>query len=326
MKKLLLVFSFIIPLLFSSTSIVQTKAQELKEENIKCDNPSDSIVRIINNYEVFKSNGFVYKSDDKYTYIITSSDIVNNISNYKVIYQNQSVKKATIVGYDSNNQVAILKTEKEQNIKPVCFANSDYLYKGQQNYAYGYLNMGSEFYIKTNLSQIGQLYSKSGYVNVYKNIVEMQGNNIFKGVSVFDELNRLIGMITSFDDGFDKGSYMTESNKLLKIADSIVKTGKYEVNYIKYSLVDYNGLGSFFKESYGVSNKVESGVVITTFKPLKYIFGGLNQGMTIVAVNGIKVTNGYELDKQLSRYEKKDSVCLKVIKKNGKEAFYHVKV
>ena len=98
------------------------------------------------------------------------------------------------------------------------------------------------------------------------------------------------------------------------------------LNYIKYNLVDYNGLGYGKKESYGVNKSVSSGVVVKTFKPLNYIFGGLNQGMVIVAINGIEIKNSYELDKQLIRYEKNDNVCLKVIKKNGKVAFYHTKV
>ena len=48
--------------------------------------------------------------------------------------------------------------------------------------------------------------------------------------------------------------------------------------------------------------------------------------MTIVEINGVKIKNGYELDKQLARYNKKDSVCLKVIKKNGKIAYYYVEI
>ena len=70
----------------------------------------------------------------------------------------------------------------------------------------------------------------------------------------------------------------------------------------------------------------ELDVVITTFKPFNYLFGGLNQGMVIVAVNGVEIKNKYELDKQLARYKKGDNVCLKVIKKDGKKAFYHVEV
>ena len=75
-----------------------------------------------------------------------------------------------------------------------------------------------------------------------------------------------------------------------------------------------------------MSDVASSGVVVTTFKPWNYVFGGLNQGMVIVAVNGVEVNNIYELDKQLTRYDKNDNVCLKVIKKNGKIDFYYSKV
>ena len=105
-----------------------------------------------------------------------------------------------------------------------------------------------------------------------------------------------------------------------------MKTGNYEINYIEYNIIDYALLSSRVKESYGVSDVVNYGVVISTFRPLHYVFGGLNQGMTIVAVNGIEIKDSYQLDKQFSRYEKGDSVCLKVIKKNSKEAFYYVEV
>jgi len=326
MKKIILLFSLIVPLFFNSTSIIGSEGMEFEQEDSMCDNPQNSTVRIINNYDFLKSNGIVYKVDNLYSYIITTSDIINKNNNFKVIYNNGKIKEAKVLGYDKNNQVSVLKAEKEKDVNPVCFANSDYIYKGQLNYVYGYSNTSTQLYLKTALSQVGALYSNSKYMNIYKSIVDIQGSEKLKGVGVFDELNRLIGMITGFDSDLVGGSYITESNRLLKIADSIVKTGKYNVNYIKYSLVDYSGLGPAMKKNYDVSSKANSGVVIATFKPFNYLFGGLNQGMVIVAVNGIEIKNMYELDKQLARYEKNDNVCLKVIKKNGKIAFYHVKV
>ena len=325
MKKILLLFSLIVPLMFNGTTIVESKAEDLSYNNTNCGNPQNSIVRVLNKYDVFVSNGFVYKVDDGYSYIITSSNIEKK-KEYKIYYQNGQVKNANVVGVDNYNGVVIIKTQKEDSIKPVCFADSNYIYKGQLNYAHGYYDNSKQFLIKTNLSQVGDFYTKKGYVNIYKSIIEIEGTEEIRGTAIFDELDRVIGMITSFNDLFEGGSFITESNKLLKIADSIVKTGKYNVNYIKYNLEDYSGLSSVVKKSYGVSKKVESGVVITTFKPFNYLFGGLNQGMVIVAVNGVKIKNKYELDKQLARYKKGDNVCLKVIKKDGKKAFYHVEV
>ena len=172
MKKLVLLFSLIAPLLFGSTSIVESKAiDNLNNENKNCANPRESIVRVLNNYDLFSGNGIVYKKDEKYNYVITSSSIVNKTNNYKVLYRNGITKKALILGHDNNQKIAVIRTEKEDSVNPVCFANSNYLYKGQQNYAYGYYNVSSEFYIKTNLSQIGTLVYKKDYINVYKNIV-----------------------------------------------------------------------------------------------------------------------------------------------------------
>lgn len=325
MKRKLLVFSLIFSFIITTGVFVHLKAVDENTETMKCANPNESIVRILDEFDIFKSNAVVYKVDENYSYIISSIDINKN-KKYKVLYQNGIQKNAILVGKDSYNDISVLKTEKENSAKAVCFADSNYIYKGQQNYAYGYHDISNSFYLKNTLSQIGDLYKKEGYVHVYKSVVDITGNKGLKGTGIFDELNRLIGIISGYDDNFKDGSFITESNKLLKIADSIVKTGKYNVNYIKYSLEDYNSLSSFLKESYGVNKKVDYGVVITTFKPLDYFLDGLNQGMVIVAVNGVKIKNKYELDKELERYEKNDNVCLKVIKKNGKEAFYHVDI
>lgn len=326
MKKYIVTISVIISMLFCRASLVNSKAINLENEETQCNSPRESIVKILNNYGLFKSNGFVYKTDEKYSYIIASSHIVNKTNNYSVFYQDGVEKEAIILGHDKNNGVAVLRTEKEEKITPVCFANSNYIYKGQQNYVYGFSGVDEEFFSKTILSQIGDLYSSKDYLNVFKNVIDLDGSVALKGSGVFDELNRLIGMITDYDSDFEGSSYIVESNKLIKIADSIVKTGKYKVNYIKYNLVDYNGLSLSLKKSYDVSNKASSGVVIKTFKPINYLFGGLNQGFVIVAVNGVEIKNMHELDKQLARYEKFDNVCLKVIKNNGKVGFYHVMI
>jgi serine protease Do len=268
----------------------------------------------------------VYKTDDKYTYIVTTSDIVENFNNYKILYSDNHYKKATLVGHNKSNQLAVLKTEKKENINSVCLANTNHVYKGQLSFAYGSYGQNNSFILKGIINQIGVVYSKEGYVYTFRNMVQIKSSGKIHGTAVFDEIGRLIGMITDHHSKIEGSSYVLETNKLIKIADSIIKCGKYQANYIKYSLEDYSNLNSVLKESFKVSKSAKTGVVITTFKPLKYIFGGLNQGMVIVAVNGVEINNIYELDKQLVRYNKDDNVCLKVIKKNGKVGFYYVKV
>lgn len=325
MKKLVLIISVILPLLFSFIPVNIASATNDIEVNEECSSFEDSTVRIVNNYNVFVANGFVYKVENNYNYIVTSSKILNNVNSFRVIYNDNSYSNITLIGYDSSNEVAVFKGQKN-GAKGVCIGNSNYLYKGQKHYLYGYFNNKDNFVREAYLSSIGEAYYISKYVNVYRSFLQIDGNNRLNGVGVFDKLGKLVGMITGYDDELIGSSYMIDSNKLVKIVDSIVKTGNYNINYIKYNLVDYSRLSSRLKDSYGVSYVAKSGAVVVTFKPLKFVFGGLNQGMVIVAVNGVEINSTYELDKQLSRYEKKSKVCLKVIKKNGKEAFYYVKV
>lgn len=324
MKKLLLIISLLLPFLYAPTSVSVAKEEMIEEK--ECSEFKSSIVKIVNNYNAFSGNGFVYKVDDKYMYVITSSKMITKVNNFSVIYSNNDYKQAILLGKDSYNEVAVFRTDKVENIDSVCFANSNYLYIGQTNYLYGYIDKEEDFFISTTLNKVGYLYSSKDYINVYKNVIQVKGSDSFNGVAVFDVYNRLVGMINGYNSKLDGHSMVVESNKLIKIADSIVKTGKYNVNYIKYKVADYGSLNTVMKNSYDISDSVDKGVAIITFKPLKFIFGGLNQGMVIVAVNGVEVKNVYEFDKQLMRYEKKDSVCLKVIKKSGKIAYYYVKV
>lgn len=327
MKKLLLVISLLIPFLYSPVN-VDVKAQENDNffSSEQCSEFKNSVVKIVNNYDVFSGNGFVYKTDDDYMYIVTTSKILNRTSSFRVIYYDNEYRDAVLLGYDANNEIAVFKTDKVENVTGVCFADSNYSYVGQTNYLYGYSNKENDFFMKTYLNKKGYLHSTNNYINVYKNIIQLKGNDVFSGVGVFDKYNRLVGMISGYNDDLLGHSFVVESNKVIKIVDSIVKTGNYNINYIKYRLVDYGNLSISLKKSYRVSDKVDSGVVVVTFKPLKYIFGGLNQGMVIVAVNGVDVKNGYELDKQLMRYDKNSKLCFKVIKSNGKQDVYYLKV
>ncbi len=327
MKKFLLIISIIFSLLFSGANIQLTSAEEAKNNEVTdCGKIENEIIRITNKYGVFVGNGFVYKVNDEDAYIITSDKLTLSDEGNKIIYYNEVSNDAFVIGKDSYNGVMVLKAMKADNVKGVCLSDSYFFMPGQKNILKGYKDNENRYVEKTFFNKQGILQYKKDYINIYKSIIQAKYQNFKEGMAVVDELDRLVGMVSGDIDKLNENSFIIEVNKLTKIADSIVKSRNYSVNYIKYVLEDYNKLDEYYLKNYKVSKEVSFGVVIVTFKPLSYIFGGLNQGMVIQEVNSIVVKNMYELDNQLSRYKKGDIVCLKVIKKNGKIGYYYTKV
>lgn len=321
MKRLFLVISFCF-LVFSNFFNILRIENSNNEEG--CDSSYNTSVRLVDKNNVFVGNGVVYNEDSNYTYIVTSTNFVKD--SYGVIFFNNLSFKSSLVGIDEVNGIAVLKTEKVDYVDKVCLANTNYISKGDISYLDGYLDKNIEYFSVSYLSSIGSLFSSRNNVNVYKNVLSHGHVSNLLGIGVYDYYGRLVGIVSNQSEEKYNEMYFVETNRLIKIVDSIVKTGIYQVNYIKYNIVDYSSLNNDLKKNYGVSEKVNRGVVVASFKPLKYVFGGLNQGMTIVAVNGVDVDNSYELDKQLLRYKKGSKVCLKVIKKNGLTSYYVVKI
>lgn len=327
MKKFLLIISLIFSLLISGVNLQIASAEEIDvNENNECMKVNDATIRIVNKYGVLIGNGFVYKIDDEYAYIITSDKVNFTDTDNSVIYNNGTVQKASFIGKDNYNGIMILKAKKENNIKNICLSNSYLFMPGQMNFLYGYRDNYNAYVERTFYNKQGVLFYKKDYINIYKSIIQSRYEDYKEGMAVADEFGNLVGMVSGNTTKLNENSFIVEVNKLTKIADSIVKSRIYEVNYIKYNLEDYVNLDSYSLNSYKVNKDANYGVVITTFKPLNYIFGGLNQGMVIQMVNSVVVKNIYDLDNQLSRYKKGDTVCLGVVKRNGKVAYYYAKV
>lgn len=71
-------------------------------------------------------SGFVVTSDG---YILTNYHVVEGGSNYRVSFHDGSEKSAELVGYDSDNDIAVLKTD-AHDLTPVDLGDSDELYVG----------------------------------------------------------------------------------------------------------------------------------------------------------------------------------------------------
>ena len=89
-------------------------------------------------------SGFVYKTDDKYGYLITNNHVVSNCNNYKVLLQNGNEVEAKLLGADVYSDLAVLRIDKDKVIKVAALGDSDAIQVGNTVFTVG-SPMGSEY-------------------------------------------------------------------------------------------------------------------------------------------------------------------------------------
>ena len=103
----------------TATVIKDTRNFNIKES----DSISASIAKIYDavvvvetsngNQIVGSGTGFIYKTDDKYAYVLTNNHVVSGGNNVIVTFQSDKTSEATVLGSDSYADLAVLRISKE---------------------------------------------------------------------------------------------------------------------------------------------------------------------------------------------------------------------
>ena len=317
MKKIALMFSVLVTFLFSfSSHNIETnriKTTLLSNSN-DCNNLYEGIVNITTKNNLISVSGFIIQVQDNNIYIATSYRNYKEMFNYEVIFNDYSRYKATVVGVSEEDEVLILKVSVAHNkYCSVKLSKSEFIDKGERvdivgSYKYDIVRADASI----NIIGLCKNCKEETYKNYFFTLLSADIDNYFIGSGVFDKSGQLLGMITNKVKGYSFGVSMLDVNKLYSITYNIINYGKYNKNYIKYNLLDVNSLTNEEKYLYSLDEELTNGVLVSSIHYLNYIFGGLNQGMVILSVNGVEVNNRYELDNKLSKYEDNSYVYFKV--------------
>ena len=100
----------------------------------------DSVV-VVENYKngklISTGTGFVFKKDNKTSYILTNSHVVESGTEYNVIFTNNERVKATLVGNDTYSDVAVLSVDSSKVISVATLGSSESLRVGDTAFTVG---------------------------------------------------------------------------------------------------------------------------------------------------------------------------------------------
>lgn len=172
---------------------------------------------------ILLGSGFVY--DDK-GHILTSAHVVEALDEVRVTLNDGSVVSAKVAGRDAKTDIALLKADNPQGLKPVKIGDSDTARIGD-----AVLAIGNPFGLgNTVTSGIVSARSRDIQVGPYDDFIQTDAaiNRGNSGGPLFNVKGELIGVNTAIfsPSGGSVGIAFAAPSKMVKaIADSLIKDG-----------------------------------------------------------------------------------------------------
>ena len=261
-------------------------------------------------------SGFIISEDG---YILTNYHVIEYAVLYdfslKVILSDGSEYPAKIIGYEEQNDVAVIKID-ATGLSPVSFANSDNMNVGERVYPVGN-PLGELAYSMTSgiVSATDRVIStdKSTKINMFQ--IDAAVNKGNSGGPVYNEYGEVLGIVTAkySDDEVEGIGFAIPINDVLDIVTQLIETG-----YIggKPRLgVEVQTVDSQFSNYYNVP----LGAYVMTINPGSCAEkAGLKVGDIITAIGSQKVTTKEELITALGTFKAGDTTTLTVFR-SGEE-------
>ncbi len=260
-------------------------------------------------------------------YIITNNHVVDKADELTVTLSNKKTYKAKVIGTDPAYDLAVIKID-ASGLPFLLYGNSDDLKIGQWVLAIGYpLNLET-----TVTAGIISAKARSLGLNRDRNGSTASGVESFlqtdaavnpgnSGGALINTDGKLVGInsaIASPTGSYAGYSYAIPVNIAKKVVDDLIKFGTVQRGYLGVQFVPASGLTDEEKKKAGVPLTAEGIYAQEVPTDGGAYAAGIRKGDVIKKIDGVEVTDGAELQGQVSRYKPGDKVPI-TYARNGNE-------
>ena len=308
-------------------NIKTTTVEEVSDLKTAINNVYESVVYIEVSGDRTSSSGsgFVYKTDDKYGYILTNYHVIESGKKFRVTFSDGTEIDAEYVNGDEYYDIAILKIEKDKVKNVATIGDSSTLELGDTVFTVG-APLGKDYMgtiTKGIVSGINRMVSVSLTSGSYLMEVIQTDASINSGNSggpICNIKGEVIGITSSklIGSGVEGMGFAIPINSVMEIINSI-EGGKEIVRpYVGVQLVD---LSNTFALQYYYNIKIGSDVTFGAV--LNYVEenkpadkAGLKVGDVIVELDGEKVEDVTHFKYLLYKHTVGDSIKVKYYREN----------
>jgi S1-C subfamily serine protease len=278
----------------------------------------NAVVRITNGTSE-SGSGFIY---DRTGRVVTAYHVVSSLTSIYVILYDGRVSRATILGYSDVSDVAVLKLDISPNIDPPKIADSSKIQIGQTVLVIGSPgDTEAPLGLKDTLTS-GIISQVNRYIVVEDratpNLIQVDAPVNFgnSGGPLFDISGEVVGIADArIDPTLGDGiSWAVSSNKIKRVADSIIANGNFPYPYLGINLSNITPLQVTQK---GLPSA--NGALITVSGSGPASAAGMQTGDIVVSIDGVKVNSIDDLTCYLGEYKiPGDTSPLEVLRCSGK--------
>ena len=262
-------------------------------------------------------SGFVFKTDDKFGYILTNYHVISGGSDVSVVFTNNKEEKVTVVGYDEYSDIAVLSIDKSNILATAQLGSSESLRIGDTTFAVG-TPVDSSVYswsvTRGILSGKNRMVQVDNYVmSVLQTDTAINSGN--SGGPLCNATGEVIG-ITNMklaSSQIEGMGFAIPIDDAVKNAESLISGKKINRPYLGVSIYDNN---NYFSNDTGVYvESVEHGGAADK--------AGIKKGDKIIKIEDTEITNTSYFRYQLYKYNIGDKIKI-TVERDGKEKTFTV--
>lgn len=269
--------------------------------------------------EISTGTGFVYKTDDKYGYIMTNQHVVDNVNNVILVLSDDREVEGTILGGDEYLDLAIIRLKKEDVIDVAKIGVSSQSKVGDTVFTIG-SPMGYDYRgtvtsgILSGMDRMVSVSVGNSKVDDYVMKVLQTDAAINPGNSGGPLLNingEVIGVnsMKLVKEEIEGMGFAIPIEYAMSHIDSLEKGEEIKWPVLGISMINVSDSSSLYRSGIRVSSEITSGVVVANvIESSGASKSDLKKGDVIIAINGEKVKNTAYLRYELFKYKPGDEI------------------
>lgn len=304
---------------------------EKKSWDIIYDKVKNSVVTIRNivDNKISSTGSGVFFAEDNvsngYAYIFTNAHVVEGASSIEVLLSNGKLVQGYIVGYDKNEDVAVVQIEKRTDYTIATLRKTETLKIGEDILAIG-SPIGEKYSDTANAGIISNLNiditPTDSNLNLYLIQIDAALNPGNSGGPLFDNAGNLIGIntmkllssgTTTDIEGFN---YAIPISHFALVAKYLLEGSLYYRPFLSITIIDIRYLTFSDRKEYNLT--INNGLLLNKIDNISPLKNKASVGQVITHIEDVEILKSNDFSFELLKYAPGETITLTICDADGK--------